>query len=346
MKFIDFCDKHRILLAILPPHSTHWLQPLDVSLFSPLAQYYSQELDLFQLQSEGFTRFRKRNFFATFWKAWNRTFTEKNIFSGWKKTGLSPFNPEVVLSQVRSNADTEERPSSSESTSTPSSGWPFVERTMLDLFGPNPTREQRKSLRIVKEVFTTCQIQERRIEGYQASLKMEQSRRQRQKPLFKPIENGGAAFYSPNKVQIVRNERQREMEVEQQLQAAKEDAKLQRQLQKEKEEQEKQERAVVRAEDKVRRENEKAKKQQETAARIAARKQAIRDREDAAEADKQLHREAQVRKQPAPKSKGSKKAELSLMVDVEAEIVETTSGRLPRARRLPSRFTKDVIIFK
>jgi hypothetical protein len=41
MRFINYCDQNHILLAILPPHSTHRLQPLDVGLFAPLAQYYT-----------------------------------------------------------------------------------------------------------------------------------------------------------------------------------------------------------------------------------------------------------------------------------------------------------------
>jgi hypothetical protein len=42
--FINYCDSHRILLAILPPHSTHTLQPLDVVMFKPLSSSYSYEL--------------------------------------------------------------------------------------------------------------------------------------------------------------------------------------------------------------------------------------------------------------------------------------------------------------
>jgi len=45
MRFIDYCHLNRILLAVFPPHSTHRLQPLDVSLFAPLATFYSQELN-------------------------------------------------------------------------------------------------------------------------------------------------------------------------------------------------------------------------------------------------------------------------------------------------------------
>ncbi|KAF2228324.1 CENP-B protein, partial [Viridothelium virens] len=37
MAFLDYCLKHRIHIAKFPPYSTHQLQPLDVSLFGPLA---------------------------------------------------------------------------------------------------------------------------------------------------------------------------------------------------------------------------------------------------------------------------------------------------------------------
>lgn len=37
MDFIEYCDRHRILLIVLPPYSTHTLQPLNVVLFKPLS---------------------------------------------------------------------------------------------------------------------------------------------------------------------------------------------------------------------------------------------------------------------------------------------------------------------
>jgi hypothetical protein len=36
MEFITYCDQHRILLLVFPPHLTHTLQPLDVVMFAPL----------------------------------------------------------------------------------------------------------------------------------------------------------------------------------------------------------------------------------------------------------------------------------------------------------------------
>jgi hypothetical protein len=45
MKFLTWCKEHKVIVAVYPPHSTHRLQPLDIGLFSPLANYYSQELN-------------------------------------------------------------------------------------------------------------------------------------------------------------------------------------------------------------------------------------------------------------------------------------------------------------
>jgi hypothetical protein len=39
-EFIQYCQEHNIVPLCLPPHSTHYLQPLDVGIFGPLAQAY------------------------------------------------------------------------------------------------------------------------------------------------------------------------------------------------------------------------------------------------------------------------------------------------------------------
>ena len=51
MKFVDFADRHRILLVILPLYSIYRLQSLDIGLFSPLATYYTQEIDRLLFES-------------------------------------------------------------------------------------------------------------------------------------------------------------------------------------------------------------------------------------------------------------------------------------------------------
>jgi hypothetical protein len=66
MKFIEYCNSNRILLAIFPAHATHTLQPLDIAIFSPLSNAYTKQLDDFMKESYGFTRLTKRDFFRLF----------------------------------------------------------------------------------------------------------------------------------------------------------------------------------------------------------------------------------------------------------------------------------------
>jgi hypothetical protein len=38
-----YCLQHRIVLCLLPPHSSHILQPLDVGIFAPLKMALSKQ---------------------------------------------------------------------------------------------------------------------------------------------------------------------------------------------------------------------------------------------------------------------------------------------------------------
>ncbi|KAF2839623.1 DDE-domain-containing protein [Patellaria atrata CBS 101060] len=96
MPFLEYCISNKIILGNYPPHSTHRLQPLDVSLFSLLATYYSQNLDDFLSRSQGISNIAKRNFFEPFWTAYQMAFTEKNILGSFKE-GISLYNPTEVL---------------------------------------------------------------------------------------------------------------------------------------------------------------------------------------------------------------------------------------------------------
>jgi hypothetical protein len=100
LKFINKCDNLRILLLILPSHSTHHLQPLDVSLFALLAIYYINGLNKLMFNSLGMVNMSKRAFWSVFFPAWQQAFSEKNINSGFEKTGIWPYNPSLVLNII------------------------------------------------------------------------------------------------------------------------------------------------------------------------------------------------------------------------------------------------------
>jgi hypothetical protein len=118
LRFLNWCVDNKILIAIYPPHSTHRLQPLDVSMFGPLGIFYSQELNDWLHGCGGLCQLTKRDFYGLFRAAYKRAFTEKNIESAWRRTGLQPLDPEVVLSQI--SKTTTERPATSHSISSTS----------------------------------------------------------------------------------------------------------------------------------------------------------------------------------------------------------------------------------
>lgn len=132
MDFINYCNKNRILLAIYPPHSTHTLQPLDVVMFAPLAAAYKAELATFMENSQGFTSITKRDFYWLFNVAWSSSFTEKLIWKAFKATGLSPFEPDAILSRYSTATISNSRPSLSNSTSSvlSASDWRKIERLL------------------------------------------------------------------------------------------------------------------------------------------------------------------------------------------------------------------------
>ena len=95
IEFIKYCEKHEIVPFGLPPHLTHILQPLDVVVFQPLKHYYSKELDI--MVRDGLTNISKIEFLQCIQQARRQAFKKATISSAFKKTGIWPFNPQVVL---------------------------------------------------------------------------------------------------------------------------------------------------------------------------------------------------------------------------------------------------------
>ncbi|WKT54152.1 hypothetical protein QSH57_004736 [Fusarium oxysporum f. sp. vasinfectum] len=69
------------------------------------ASRYRAYFDLWTSKTQGLTGLSKREFWVLFWGALEAAFTPENIASGWRRTGLKPFDPDVVLSQVSKNTD-------------------------------------------------------------------------------------------------------------------------------------------------------------------------------------------------------------------------------------------------
>src|SRR2546423_11665002 len=92
--FIAHCINNNIVLLILPPHTSHVLQPLDVGLFGPLKQAVSARLD--RIISTGINRLQKPEFAESYFQAGLTAFRTANIQGGWRGAGLFPLNRQKV----------------------------------------------------------------------------------------------------------------------------------------------------------------------------------------------------------------------------------------------------------
>ena len=113
-----YCLQHHIVLALLPPHSSHLLQPLDVGIFAPLKMAISQRQT--RLYRSGFRHIQKVEWLEHYIEARNATIIEKNILSAWRGAGLFPENMFKVLHQLPDLNSTTSSPNSSPVTDTQS----------------------------------------------------------------------------------------------------------------------------------------------------------------------------------------------------------------------------------
>lgn len=96
--YIKYCDDHNIILFGLPPHSTHILQPLDVVVFQPLKHYYNKAIDC--IVRDGCLHITKIEFFMIIQDVWLKSFKKTTILSSFEKTGIHPWNPQLVLQKI------------------------------------------------------------------------------------------------------------------------------------------------------------------------------------------------------------------------------------------------------
>jgi hypothetical protein len=99
-EFIAHCIDNDILLMILPPHSSHLTQPLDVGVFGPLKKHMAAEIE--PLMRTGITRVQKVEWLTAFVAAHAKAVSAKNILGGFRGTGIHPFLPTKVLRRVAS----------------------------------------------------------------------------------------------------------------------------------------------------------------------------------------------------------------------------------------------------
>jgi hypothetical protein len=97
-QFDQYCTEHKIITLCMPAHSSHRLQPLDVGCFSPLKTVYRAKIS--NIAGLGVEYVDKQEFLYSYRTIRDQVYTPVNIQSGFRATGLVPFNPERVLSEL------------------------------------------------------------------------------------------------------------------------------------------------------------------------------------------------------------------------------------------------------
>ncbi|QRV77303.1 DDE superfamily endonuclease [Ceratobasidium sp. AG-Ba] len=88
--------KPRVHVYLLPPHTTHRLQPLDVGVFGVAQRQWARLCD--QRVAEGNPV--SRDSVVTEWMKLRPKFMRQDIIlSAWRKTGLLPFNPSIFTDE-------------------------------------------------------------------------------------------------------------------------------------------------------------------------------------------------------------------------------------------------------
>ena len=98
VEVLEFVMQNNIILCRLPSHTSHKLQPCDVAVFGPLKAAYRDQVD--RLERGGVGTIGKQHFTYLYGPAREKAFSEKNILAGWRASGLYPFNPDKVLTEI------------------------------------------------------------------------------------------------------------------------------------------------------------------------------------------------------------------------------------------------------
>lgn len=91
LSVVEFARKNSIIIVTFPPHCSHKLQPLDVSVYGPFKTRYRVAMNEWMLSNPGktITIYQVGQFVK---EAYLHALSPKNVTSGFSKTGIYPLN--------------------------------------------------------------------------------------------------------------------------------------------------------------------------------------------------------------------------------------------------------------
>ena len=142
LEAIELARKNHVTLLVIPPHTSHRLQPLDVSFMGPLSTFYTQAVEKFLRQNPGrvVTVYQLARLFG---EAYLKAASQTTAINGFKKCGISPVDKDVFSGQDFAPAQPTDRPQPDDQIEGDLHGGQV--RTAEEQVAPVETSEPQKS---------------------------------------------------------------------------------------------------------------------------------------------------------------------------------------------------------
>lgn len=86
---LDFAAKSHVILILIPPHASHRLKALNVSVYGPVNKYFDVEVNVFQKEQQ----FDVTQHFSV---AYLKGATPANVISGFRSNGIYPISRHAI----------------------------------------------------------------------------------------------------------------------------------------------------------------------------------------------------------------------------------------------------------
>lgn len=92
---IDWAKENHVVLFVLPAHTSHVLQPMDIGCFGPFERIYNAAAHKFMRTNCGIS-ITRNNICEVACKAYVAALSPQNLQGSFRKAGIYPFNPDIV----------------------------------------------------------------------------------------------------------------------------------------------------------------------------------------------------------------------------------------------------------
>ncbi|XP_055527388.1 uncharacterized protein LOC129720003 [Wyeomyia smithii] len=98
VEVLEKAEKEQVRILSIPPHTSHRLQPLDVTFMGPLKSSYTKALEKFQKENIGKT-VKIFNVAAVINSAYSASASISTAKNGFQATGISPYNRHIFTAK-------------------------------------------------------------------------------------------------------------------------------------------------------------------------------------------------------------------------------------------------------